>query len=59
MADLRDPGGIQRDLFCRTVWIAESDVGRNCGDVGTGTAVSYTHLLFNVAIEESAKEGKF
>lgn len=30
-------GGIQRDLFCRTVWIAESDVGRNCGDVGTGT----------------------
>ena len=37
MADLRDPGGIQRDLFCRTVWIAESDVGRNCGDVGTGT----------------------
>lgn len=30
MADLRDPGGIQRDLFCRTVWIAESDVGRNC-----------------------------
>ena len=28
MADLRDPGGIQRNLFCRTVWIAESDVGR-------------------------------
>ena len=28
MADLRDPGGIQRDLFCRTVWIRRERCGQ-------------------------------